>query len=77
MGYSPPDIKSIPWSLIAPHAEWAWHNHRQTLERLAERGGLSPCEAVAVLEGRPWRAMPPGAAVARLRELITAVESIG
>lgn len=77
MGYSPPDIRAIPWSLIAPHEEQAERNHRQSLERLAERGGLSPCEAVAVLEDRPWRAMPPGAAATRLRELISALESIG
>lgn len=77
MGYSPPDIRAIPWSFIAPHGAQAYANHRQTLERLAERGGLSPCEAVAVLEDRPWRAMAPGAAAARLRALVTAAEAIG
>jgi len=30
-------------------------NHGQTLQRLAERGGLSPCEALAIAERREWR----------------------
>ena len=43
--------RSVPWSLVAPHARQAEHNHSQTLERLAQRGGLSPAELVAVLRG--------------------------
>lgn len=46
----PYPIKEIPWTLIAPHENQAQRNHSQTLERLAARGGLSPMEAVAVLE---------------------------
>lgn len=49
--------RSIPWALIAPHEAQAKENHDQTLERLAERGGLDPDEAVAVLEDREWRPM--------------------
>lgn len=45
----------IPWSVIEPHEEQAKRNHSQTLARLAERGGLSACEALAVLEDREWR----------------------
>ncbi len=48
---------SIPWWIIAPHEKQALRNHGgQTLERLAERGGLGPSEALAVLEDRefPW-----------------------
>lgn len=48
----------IPWSLIAPHEQQAEKNHSQSLRRLAERGGLSACEALAVLENRDWRAIP-------------------
>ena len=44
----------LPWSAIEPHREQAQKNHCQTLERLAERGGLSWCETLAVLEDRPW-----------------------
>jgi len=61
---------SIPWSVIAPHEKQALKNHGgQSLKRLAERGGLSPCKAVAVLEDRAWLRMPHEAAVARLLEL--------
>lgn len=47
-------------------------NHRQTLERLAERGGLSPGELVAVMEGRDWRSMPIDESLRRLEVLIAA-----
>jgi hypothetical protein len=53
MGY--PDIR-LPWALIAPHEAQARANHRQSLERLAQRGGLDPIEAYAVLTDRPWDA---------------------
>lgn len=48
-------VTSIPWSVIAPHERQARTNHDQTLERLAQRHGLDPTEAVAVLTDRPWR----------------------
>lgn len=44
----------IPWEVIAAHEEQAMRNHSQTLQRLAERGGLSYCEALAVIDDRPW-----------------------
>lgn len=44
--------RNISWSLIEPHEEQANRNHGQTLERLAERGGLSVYEAVAVLNDK-------------------------
>lgn len=46
---------SVPWSMIAPHDKQARDNHDQSLERLAERGGLSPLEAICVLEDRRCR----------------------
>lgn len=42
--------KSIPWELIEPHREQAMKNHYQTLERLAQRGGLDPIELKSVLQ---------------------------
>jgi hypothetical protein len=63
---------AIPWSVIAPHARQAWDNHSQTLDRLAQRGGLSRCEAVAVLEDRPWRKMDQIEAERRLANIIAA-----
>lgn len=47
----------IPWEMIQPHYAQAEKNHYQTLERLHERGGLSACEALAVLEDRGWSKM--------------------
>jgi len=46
---------SIPWRVIAPHEAQAQRNHDQSLERLAERGGLSPAEALLVLDDKPLR----------------------
>lgn len=46
---------NIPWRVIAPHEQQAIKNHDQTLKRLAERGGLAPCEAIWVMEGRRWQ----------------------
>jgi len=48
------EIVDIPWSAIEPHRHQAEKNHYQTLERLAERGGLGWSEALAVLEDRHW-----------------------
>lgn len=47
-------LSEIPFAMIAPHEEQAQRNHGQTLNRLAERGGLSTGEAIAILEGRKW-----------------------
>lgn len=52
-------VVHLPWELMAIHEKQAMRNHNQTLERLAERGGLSACEAVAVLRDRAWQAMKP------------------
>ena len=41
----------MPWEFVAPHEQQALQNHKQTLARLAERGGLSPGELVAVVRG--------------------------
>ena len=66
------DGPAIPWRLIAPHERQAQRTHSQTLERLAERGGLSPCEAMAVLEDREWCRMVPTEARAQLAALLEA-----
>lgn len=48
---------NIPWDMIASHEAQAQANHYQTLERLAQRGGLSADEAIAVIEDRKWTDM--------------------
>jgi hypothetical protein len=54
-GTEGPCPSSIPWDAIAPYEGHAQANHQQSLERLAERGGLSPEEAFYVMTGRRWR----------------------
>lgn len=61
---------AIPWSMIEPCEKQAQLNHDQSLERLAERGGLAPCEALAVLDGRKWKQMPGGEAKAELQRRV-------
>ena len=56
------EIKSIPWAVLKPHELQALRNHAQGLDRLASKGGVTPCEAVAIIEGRPWHRMPFGEA---------------
>lgn len=47
-------LSEIPWAMIAPHEAQAQSNHGQTLERLAQRGGLGVSEALDILEGHHW-----------------------
>ncbi len=56
--------------MIAVHEQQALRNHSETVARLAERGGLSACEAVAVLEDRPWHSMRRIEAHAQLLKMI-------
>lgn len=64
-------IVGLPWEMIAPHEQQAQRNHGgQTLKRLAERGGLSNSEALAVLEDRPWKGMDPQVAYQQLLDRI-------
>lgn len=67
-------LRSIPWAMLTEHQPQAVKNHDQDLEKLASRGGLAPCEAVAVLEDRPWRFMPLHEATDKLRALVDAFE---
>ena len=50
--------RSIPWDKIAPFERRAQKNHDQTLERLAQRGGLAPQEILAVINDVSWSAEP-------------------
>ena len=77
------DGPSIPWSALAPFEGQAQRNHSQSLERLAERGGLSVQEAIHVLECERWytprskeiNALAPREAVLHLHRLIDAARS--
>lgn len=50
-----PMPRSAPWAFLEPHRAQAFTNHGQTLERLAERGGLDPVEMWCVVHGKRWR----------------------
>lgn len=48
----------LPWEILQPHEAQAMRNHGgQNLEKLASRGGLSACEAVAILKDMDYYAM--------------------
>lgn len=49
-------LSEIPFAMLVPHERQALSNHGQTLERLAQRGGLGVSEAIDILEGRRWGA---------------------
>jgi hypothetical protein len=49
---------------------WALSNHSQSLARLKERGGLSLCEAAAIIEKRRWRPMLAVDALAIVRPFL-------
>ena len=46
--------EEIPWALVALHEDQARRNHSQTLERLAQRGGLSPAEIMCILHNHDY-----------------------
>ena len=62
-------IDGVNWDMMEEHEAQAETNHDQSLRVLAERCGLSACEAVAILENRPWRMMPLDEAFRRLGEI--------
>lgn len=51
----------------------ALKNHGQSLWKLAERGGLSPAEALAIAQRREYAAMPDADALAALALMMSNV----
>lgn len=45
-------LSSMPMAML--NDAQAMKNHGQSLKRLAERGGLSSSEALAIMDGRRW-----------------------
>ncbi len=60
---------SIDWQLVEDHGRQVMDNHRQTVARLAERGGLSWCELHAVLHNREWQKMDENEAILACRAI--------
>ncbi len=59
----------VDYQLVADHAEQARSNHYQSVDRLAERGGLSWCELYAVLHNQKWQKMDSNDAMIACRSL--------
>lgn len=51
-------MSEIPFAMISPHEAQAQANHGQTLTRLADRGGLSPSEALSILDNKRFGTHP-------------------
>ena len=70
-------VRPLAWMPVLGHplairadildAQQAMTNHGQTLERLAERGGLSLDEAAAIAERRRWCELTAGEAMDALK----------
>jgi hypothetical protein len=67
-----PAVAPLPWDVVAGHDAQALANHGKTLEAIAAAGGLEPAQAVAIIEGRPYREMPVVNALRRLAEHVRA-----
>ena len=46
--------RSVPWDLVKDHENQAQKNHSQSLDRLAQRGGLSPRELWSVVHDKDF-----------------------
>jgi hypothetical protein len=64
------DGPAIPWFLIAPYEAQAQRNHSQTLERLAERGGLGCAEAIDVMTNQRWSTTAVRGSAQKLHDLV-------
>lgn len=66
--------RTVPFSML--NEEWAQKNHSQSLQRLAERGGLGADEALAIMDKRPWRSIRSDLALEMLACRLDAAESV-
>ena len=48
-------LENMPMAMLSE--KQAMKNHGQTLERLAERGGICPSEAISIMDGLHWGAV--------------------
>ncbi len=61
---------AIPWFVVEARRAQAYVNHGQSLEQLADRGGLAWAEMLAVLENRPWKQQPADEAKRRVMVIV-------
>lgn len=65
--------QNVPFAKLVPFERQALTNHGQTLERIAQRGGLAWNELLDILEGVRWQYRPrysPEEAERRVRALL-------
>lgn len=43
-------LRAVPWNVVQDHEARAMSNHSQTLDRLAQRGGMSPTEMLKIIQ---------------------------
>lgn len=65
-------VRTVPWAMLEPHEPQVWANHKRSLVQLAAAGGLTPEEAVAILEDRPFERMPMTTATLILKSFVSA-----
>lgn len=64
------EVKAIPYAMLLEHAEQVEASYHKPIGQLASMGGLTPEEAVCVLEDRPFERMGMTYATLRLMELV-------
>lgn len=64
------EIKHVPWDFMEPHQARCIQNHGKPLEDVSMQGGLTPEEALAVLEDRPFERMSMTAATLALKQKV-------
>lgn len=62
--------REIDIRFVLPHGRQAKINHNQTVNRLNERGGLTPSELIAVLEDRQYTRMPENVAASLVNKFL-------
>lgn len=65
-----PIYTNIPREIIASRRERVLKDYGISIEDAESRGGLSVCEAIAVIEDRPWSYVPVQDAYARLARYV-------
>jgi lambda repressor-like predicted transcriptional regulator len=68
--YSPDLDGPFVWVPTEADRRQAQSNHGQSLERLAQRGGMSWCEMAAIVLNKPWRKFEQPYAKAICRDVL-------
>lgn len=69
-GYDPGLDGPFVWEPTQGDRRQAEANHYQSLERLAERGGMSWCEMAAIVLNKRWQKFPQAYAKAICRDVL-------